>query len=106
MSLRQMNEAALLKSTAWQLPDEHSQKVFDICQAGDALAWGRSYQGLGSFCLVHGSLISQQLRTKLHHGMGIMSGQYEATIIDNDGAQFTQKEESLHLHDYKPPLQA
>ena len=102
-TLREMNLKVLAEADGWQMPNAHAEKVMRVMRENGALAVGENYTGITVFGLVHGSLLSQQIRTEVMKQIGYFKGQFEHTINDVDGSKLTVKDESMHEGDYRLP---
>ena len=102
MQLKKMNDEALAQARPIPDTDVDSQKIFGVFQEVGAVAWGGSLTGIGLFGLVRGAQASRDIRARLLRAIGYMSGHFDVTITNNEGAQHVVKEMSIHEYDYKP----
>jgi predicted sugar kinase len=89
MEIQALNREALAGAGTPEILSDKEQRILDLMRDHGALAWGRSFTGLGLYGLIGGAKPSVALRQAMRPHIDFHSGTLMATITDNEGARHT-----------------
>jgi predicted sugar kinase len=92
MWVQALNREALARAGTPDTLTHEEQRILDLMRDHGAVAWGRSYSGLGLYGLIRGAQQSIALRQSLRPHIDVHDGILMATITDNQGARHVIRE--------------